>query len=207
MSTIKLYRHALSGHCHRVELLISLLGIEAEIINVDIEGGEHKQPAFLTKNIFGQIPVLTDDDVSVADSNAILIYLAGKYDPRRTWFPLDIKEAAEVQRFLSVAAGSIAYGAAAARLVNVFGASLDHERVKQIADNALTVLNAHLNGRQWLATDYPTIADVANYAYIAHAPEGDISLDPYPNVKKWIGNVEALSGFVPMQKTAVGLAA
>lgn len=207
MSKIKLYRHELSGHCHRVQLLISLMGIDADVINVDLAKGEHKQAAFLTKNVFGQVPVLTDGDLVIADSNAILIYLAGKYDPRRSWFPLDIKEAAEVQRFLSVAAGSIAFGPAAARLVNVFGASLDHEKVKQIADNVFTVLEAHLKGRQWLATDCPTIADVANYAYIAHAPEGDVSLDPYPNIKAWIKNVEALSGFVPMKKTAVGLAA
>ncbi|GAH16135.1 unnamed protein product, partial [marine sediment metagenome] len=52
-----------------------------------------------------------------------------------------------------------------------------------------------------------TIADVANYAYIAHAPEGDVPLDSYPNVRAWLGRIAALPGFVPMQATAVGLAA
>jgi len=58
-----------------------------------------------------------------------------------------------------------------------------------------------------LVGNNPTIADVANYAYVAHAPEGDVSLDNYPNVRAWLGRIAALPGFVPMQATAVGLAA
>ena len=54
MSTIKLYRHALSGHSHRVEVFLSILGLEADIIDVDLMKGAHKQPEFLAKNIFGQ---------------------------------------------------------------------------------------------------------------------------------------------------------
>jgi glutathione S-transferase len=115
--------------------------------------------------------------------------------------------AAEVQRFLSVAAGQVAFGPAAARLVNVFGAGLDHSRALEIAHGVLAVLDAHLEGRQWLATNHPTIADVANYAYIAHAPEGDVSLEAYPNVRAWLARIESLPGFVPMQATPVGLAA
>ncbi|MEZ5503352.1 MAG: hypothetical protein R3E50_12160 [Halioglobus sp.] len=57
----------------------------------------------------------------------------------------------------------------------------------------------------WVTT--ATIADVANYAYIAHAPEGGVSLDDYPNVRTWLGRIAALPGFVPMRTTAVGLAA
>jgi len=207
MSNIKLYRHALSGHAHRVELFLSILGLKADIIDVDVLGGEHKQPEFLAKNVFGQIPVLEDVDITLSDSNAILVYLANKYDATRTWLPINPVDASAVQRFLSVAAGSVAYGPAAARLVNVFGASLDHKKVKQIANDALAVLNDHLWERKWLATNNPTIADLANYTYIAHAPEGDVSLEGYPHVIAWLRRVEELPGFVPMQKTAVGLAA
>jgi glutathione S-transferase len=53
----------------------------------------------------------------------------------------------------------------------------------------------------------PTIADVANYSYIAHAPEGNVSLEPYANVRSWLARVEALPGFVPMPRTAAGLQA
>lgn len=207
MSKIKLYRHPLSGHSHRVELFLSLLGLKADIIDVDVMAGEHKQPNFLAKNIFGQLPVVEDGQVTIADSNAILVFLAIKYDTTRTWFPLKPEEVSEVQRFLSVAAGSVAYGPAAARLVNVFGAALDHDKTKQIATDLLTTLNDHLWQREWLATEKPTIADIANYAYIAHAPEGGVSLEPYPHVVAWLRRIKELPGFVPMQKTAVGLAA
>ncbi len=56
MSTIKLYRHALSGHSHRVQLFLSVLGLDADIIDVDLGSGEHKKSAFLQKNLFGQLP-------------------------------------------------------------------------------------------------------------------------------------------------------
>jgi len=207
MNKLKLYRHPLSGHSHRAQLLLSLLGLDATLVDVDLAAGEHKQAEFLAKNRFGQVPVLEDGDVVIADSNAILVYLAGQYDASTTWLPGDPVAAAQVQRFLSTAAGQIVSGPAAARLVNVFGANLDHQRAIAVAHNVLGVLESHLDGRAWLVGNHPTIADVANYAYIAHAPEGGVSLDDYPNVRTWLGRIAALPGFVPMQPTAVGLAA
>jgi glutathione S-transferase len=207
MTTIKLYRHPLSGHCHRVELLLSILALDAQIINVDLMDGEHKRPEFLQKNSFGQVPVLEDGAATLADSNAILTYLASRYDQNRNWLPEDPINAAEVHRFLSIASGSVAYGPAVARLINVFGANLDHDRAKEIAHYILGKMDEHLQGRQWLATDLPTIADLSNYAYIAHAPEGNVSLQAYTEVKAWLQRIEGLPGFIPMQATAVGLAA
>lgn len=206
MSIITLYRHALSGHSHRVETFISMLGLPANIVDVDLANGAHKQPEFLAKNRLGQVPVLEDGDITLADSNAILVYLAAKYDENHTWLPEDPALAAEVQRFLSVAAGKVAFGPAVARLVNVFGAQLDQDHAITIAHGLIAELDAHLDGRQWLVADHVTIADLANYAYIAHAPEGGVSLSDYANVRAWLTRIEQLSGFVPMQATAVGLA-
>jgi glutathione S-transferase len=207
MSTIKLYRHALSGHSHRVQLFLSVLGLDADIIDVDLGAGEHKKSAFLQKNLFGQLPVLEDGDATLSDSNAILVYLAKKYDTKRQWLPQDAVAASEVQRFLSVAASKVAYGPASARLVNVFGAGFDIKTLITESHTLLSTLDAHLQGREWLATDNATIADIANYAYIAHAPEGDVSLEKYANIRAWLQRVEGLPGFVPMQASAVGLAA
>ncbi|MFT7688074.1 MAG: glutathione S-transferase [Candidatus Azotimanducaceae bacterium] len=205
--TIKLHRHALSGHSHRVELFLSILGLESEIVDVDLANGAHKQVEYLEKNIFGQVPVIEDGDSVLSDSNAILVYLAAKYDDAKTWMPTNPQEAAEVQRFLSVSADKIAHGPAAARLVNVFGAALDHQQAIDTSHNILSTLNKHLAERQWLSTNRATIADLANYAYIKHAPEGDVSLDDYPNIQKWLARIENLTGFVPMQATKIGLAA
>ena len=117
MNTMKLYRHPLSGHSHRAELLLSLLQLDHELVDVDLVNGEHKQPPFLALNRFGQVPVLEDGDTVLADSNAILVYLATRYDSSGKWLPREPDQAAGVQRFMSVAAGPLAYGPAAARLV------------------------------------------------------------------------------------------
>ena len=207
MTTIKLHRHALSGHSHRVQLFLSVLGLDADIIDIDLGSGEHKKSAFLQKNRFGQLPVLEDGDTVLSDSNAILVYLATQYDASHQWLPKDAVAAADVQRFLSVAASKVAYGPASARLVNVFGAGLDHQVLIAESHALLATLDAHLQERAWLATDNATIADIANYTYIAHAPEGGVSLENYTNVRAWLQRVERLAGFVAMQAPAVGLAA
>ncbi len=203
---MKLHRHPLSGHCHRVELMLSLLKLDHEVVDIDLASGAHKQDAFLAKNEFGQVPVLEDGDTVLPDSNAILVYLAARYDPSRTWYPTDPVAAASVQRFLSVAAGQIAFGPAAARLVNVFGAKLDHAAAQARANALLTVLDGILATDDYLV-GAPTIADVACYSYLAHAPEGDVSLEPFPNVRAWLNRIQEWDGFVPMTSTAAGLVA
>ncbi len=200
-----LYRHALSGHSHRAQLFLSLLGEAVEIVDVDLGAGAHKAAEFLSLNPFGQVPVLVDSGVTVADSNAILVYLA-ESRRREDWYPANPAARARVQRWLSVAANEVANGPAAARLVTVFGAGLDHDAAKARAERLLTVVEEALAGRDWLVGAGPTIADVALYSYIAHAPEGGVSLDACPGIREWLARVEALEGFVPMQRTAVGLA-
>ncbi len=201
---IMLYRHPLSGHSHRVELMLSLLGLPTELIDVDLMKGAHKTPEFLALNRFGQVPVIDDDGVVLADSNAILIYLAEKYDNDQ-WLPNDPLARAKVQRWLSVAAGQINSGPAAARLITVFGAGYNAEDVIGRSHGLLKVMEEELGQSQFLAGDQPTIADVAAYTYVAHAPEGNVSLSDYPNVRAWLARVEALPRFVGMQRTAVGL--
>ena len=113
----------------------------------------------------------------------------------------------EIQRFLTLAAGEIAFGPAAARLINVFGANLDRGFTHATAAKVLAKIEAHLAERLWLVGERPTIADVAIYSYTAHAPEGDISLETYPNIRRWLTRLESVDGFVPMTATPVGLAA
>jgi len=203
---LKIHHHPLSGHSHRVVLFASLLGLNAELVEVDLKSGAHKKPEFLALNPFGQVPVLEDDGVAIADSNAILVYLANK-SGQRAWLPEDARGAAAVQRWLSVAAGEVAYGPAAARLITVFGAGFNAEEVIGRAHALLNKLEAHLANREWLAADHPTIADVAIYSYLARAPEGNVDLSAYTAVKGFLGRVEALPGFVPFVQTPAGLTA
>jgi glutathione S-transferase len=202
---IRLHRMALSGHCHRIELFLSLVGLPYELVEVDVAAGAHKSPEFLRMNPFGQVPVIQDGDVTLADSNAILVYLQGRYAPGQ-WLPGDPLAAARVQRWLSVAAGPLAFGAAAARVIQLFRRPDDPAAAIARANALLNVMDAELAARAFLVGDQPTIADIANYSYIAHAPEGNVSLEPYPHVRAWLQRIEALPGFVPMIKSAVGLA-
>jgi len=204
MQAIKLYNFPRSGHAHRVELMLSLLQLPTELIFVDLAKGEHKQPAYLAINSFGQVPAIDDGGVVLADSNAILVYLAQKYGNGR-WLPADPVGAARVQRWLSAAAGPIAFGPAAARLVTVFGAQLNAEEAIARAHNLLKVMNIELGQSAFLAGDEASIADVSAYSYIAHAPEGNVSLDDYGNVRAWLARIEALPGFVGMPRTIAGL--
>ncbi|WP_397399931.1 glutathione S-transferase family protein [Phenylobacterium sp.] len=203
---MKLYFHPISGHAHRARLFLSLIGADVEIIDVDLAKGQHKSSEYLALNRFGQVPLLDDDGVIVPDSNAIMIYAAKKFG-RTDWLPEDPAAAAAIQRWLSVAAGQIAFGPAAARLVTIFNAGFNPEEVIGRAHAVLKVIEAELVGRQWITADHPTIADVALYSYIARAPEGNVDVSAYVNVKAWLGRIEALPGFVEFGVTPVGLAA
>jgi glutathione S-transferase len=187
---IHLYDFALSGHAHRVRLMLSLLDLRFEATQVDLPGGEHKKPAFLAMNPFGQVPVIRDGDVTLADSNAILVYLARRYDDGDQWLPRSPLQEAQVQVWLSAAAGPLAFGAAHARGGHLF---------KRPIEQRAYTLNQKLGAQRWLAsTQHPTIADVALYSYTARAPEGGIGLSDYPHVQRWLRDVEGLTGFVPM---------
>lgn len=197
-ASVILYRHPKSGHCHRVELMLSLLGLPYETVDLDMVAGAHKAPSHLAISPLGQVPAINDNGVTLADSNAILIYLVQRYGDAPSWQGADPVESAEVQRWLSVAAGEIAAGPCAARLVTLFGADMDHGAALARSHALLAVMDAHLQSRDWLAADRVTLADIAAYSYIAHAPEGGVSLAPYTAIRAWLNRVKALDGFVGM---------
>jgi glutathione S-transferase len=203
---MKLYHFPLSGHAHRAVLFLSLLGVKADLVEVDLPNGEHKRPGYLALNPFGQVPVLEDDGVVVNDSNAILVYVATKLG-RKDWLGEDLATIAKVQKWLSVAAGEIAYGPAAARLITVFGANFRADEVIARAQRILKLIDAELTAHPFIAGDRPTIADIALYSYIANAPEGNVDLEPYDAVRRWLAQIEALPGFVGFTSTPAGLRA
>lgn len=205
---IRLHRAAVSGHCHRVEMLLSMLGLPHELVDVNLRAGEHKKPEFLALNPFGQVPVLQDGVVTLADSNAMLVYLVLRYAPESShWLPAEPLHAAEVQRWLSVAAGQLAFGPAAARKMVLFNIPGSTDEAIARAHALFGVMEQQLARSPFLAGQQPTLADIANYSYTARAPEGGVSLQSYPHLQAWLARVEALPGFVPMVKTPVGLPA
>lgn len=199
---VKLYRHPLSGHCHRVELMLALLNIPYETIDLDLPNGEHKQPEYLKISPLGQVPAIDDNGVTLSDSNAIIVYLEKKYnDTGYEWMPNDPLEAAEVQRWLSVAAGEIFAGPCSVRLVKLFGIPLDYDLAKQKTDALFAVLEPLLASQSYLTGENITLADVAGYSYISHVPEGGVSLEPYPSIRAWLERIEAHPRFVGMARS------
>ena len=202
---IRLYRSALSGHCHRVELFLSLLGLPFELVNVDLAKGAHKQPDFLAMNLFGQVPVIQDGEVTLADSNAILVYLARRYAAdTEQWLPSDPLAAAHVQRWLSVAAGLLAFGPAYARVIQLFKSPASPNEAIARAHNLFKLMEQQLGKSAFLTGSTPSLADVANYSYVARAPEGNVSLADYPQLRAWLARMEALPRFLPMVKHRLG---
>ncbi|MCF5547909.1 glutathione S-transferase family protein [Pseudomonas salomonii] len=202
---IKLYGFPLSGHSHRVELMLSLLGLPSEFILIDLKQGAQKAPDFIANlNRFGQVPVIDDNGTVLADSNAILLYLANQYGHGQ-WLPSDPVGQARVQRWLSAAAGQLHAGPAAARLALVFGAEVDTVTAISRSHALLKLVEEQLSQSRFLVGERPSIADVAFYTYVAHAPEGNVSLADYPHVRAWLAGIEALPGFVGMPRSAVGL--
>ena len=186
-----------------------MLDLPLTLIDVDLAGGEQRQPAFLRFNRFGQVPVIDDEGTVVADANAILMYLALRYGAEH-WVPREPLHAARVQQWLSQAAGALSRGAATARAINVFRLQRDTTAAVQEAYWLFERVEGALaeGGGLWLAGgSQPTIADIAMYTYTAHAPEGGASLDAYPALRAWLERVEALPGFMSMARSAVGLRA
>jgi glutathione S-transferase len=188
-----------SGHVHRVVLLLRMLEIPYRFVSAP---GEVRRGAeFLRLNPLGQIPVLEDGPILICDSNAILVYLAKRYAPGSHWLPEEPLAASQVQRWLSIAAGEIRHGPALARAIAQWGDPGDRNSAVRITGRLFAFMETHVADRAYLAAGHPTIADLACYAYTAHAPEGGISLQPYPAIRGWLSRVEALPRFEAMPRS------
>ncbi|NES18818.1 MAG: glutathione S-transferase [Symploca sp. SIO3E6] len=195
---IKLYGHELSGNSYKVQLFLSVLGIEYQYVRVDLMKGEHKQPEFLAINPFGQVPTLVDDELVIQDAQAILTYLARRYGDEN-WLPTDAESLSRIMRWLSTTTGEVRQGPENARLYYLFGVTnINIERATTKAHQILKLLNDHLEKHTWLEFEHPTIADIAVFPYVALAPDGKIPLEGYPEVVAWINRVKTLPGFVSM---------
>ena len=200
---IKLYNDELSGNCYKLRLFMALLELPFERVPVNFHPRkEHKDEAFLRLNPFGQLPVVDDHGYVLRDAQAILVYLASRYDPGQRWFPADAEVRGQVAMWLAVAE-DITCSASAARLHDAFGYALDVEACRAAAHKLFAHMEDHLadgevEQRPWLAGAGPTIADIGCFPYVALAPEGGIQLHRYPALRRWIQRIKALPRFIGM---------
>ena len=206
MTTLKLYDYPLSGNCFKVRQMLAWFGVPYESVPVDFyPGREHKSAEFLAKvNPLGQIPVIDDDGFLLRDAQAILVYLASRYDKQNSWYPEDPKLRGQVAMWLATA-DEITRTASAARLHDSLGYHhLDIDACRTGARAVFRMLDDHLAeqasaGLRWLAAaPGPTIADLACFPYVALAGEGGISLDEFPALRNWVWDFRHLHGFIGM---------
>ena len=202
---LKLYDYELSGNCYKVRLLLSMLGLEyaSEIVEF-YPGREHKQAEFLRLNPLGQLPLLADCDYLLPDAQAILVYLAVRYDASGNWCPQrDAAALGQIARWLSFA-DALTQSLGAARLQQGFGYELDLEACQSAGHQLLRVIDEHLwfaqaQRQSWLLPGaHPSIADVACFPYIILSEEGGIERQDYPAIRLWCDQVKRIPGFITM---------
>jgi glutathione S-transferase len=195
---VKLYNVAYSGNSYKVRLLLSHLQVPCEIVEVDILSGKSRTPEFLKINPNGRTPMLDDNGFILAESNAILAYLA-----RGTKFlPNDKRQWALVFQWMFFEQYSHEPFIATSRFW------LQHrpdtpERAALLASKrdggwaALKVMEQHLAKNDFFVGDY-SIADIALFAYTHVSHEGGFPLDDFPKTRAWIERVKAQPGCIPM---------
>jgi glutathione S-transferase len=196
---MRLYTHPSSANAHKAKLLLGFLGLPHDELVIDIPGGEQREPAFLAVSALGQIPVLEDGAARIRDAQAILVYLAGRYDPERLWWPQDPVGQGLIAQWLAFAAVELQNGVNLARLHFRLGAPCDLAAAQAQGEKTLRLLDARLSGRDWLELDRPTIADLACVTFPARAGEAGHDLARCPAVSAWVERVRARPGFLGME--------
>ncbi|MBU2978229.1 glutathione S-transferase [Alteromonas sp. C1M14] len=194
---MKLYDMELSGNCYKVRLFCALIDTPIEIVEVDFMNDEHKSDKCKQLNPFCELPILVDNEITLRDSQAILVYLASKYGDER-WWPKEPYLQADVMQWLSVAASEIRHGPNAARLIDKFNIPLDRYVARQQSARILSLLEEHLSTNDWLAAKRLTIADCAVFPYVALSWEGGIEIQKYPHIQAWLKRIKQLPNFISM---------
>jgi glutathione S-transferase len=195
---MKLYNVAYSGNSYKVRLLLAQLGIPCEIVEVDILKGESRTAEFFKINPNGRTPVLDDNGFILAESNAILAYLA----KGTKFLPEDREKFALVFQWMFFEQYSHEPYIATSRFW------LQHkpdslEKSALLASKrdggwaALKIMEDHLVKTDFFVGDY-SIADIALFAYTHVSHEGGFPLDDFPRIQAWIERMKAQPGFVSM---------
>jgi glutathione S-transferase len=197
---MRLYYHPLSSNSRRVVMTAIYLDVRPELIVVDLLKGEHRGPKYLQLNPNGKVPFLDDEGFHLWESHAIMQYLADK-SPGQTLYPEDIRARADVNRWLfwsayhfTPAVGFISRERVSKRMVGGPGGPdpVEIERGEMLLAAAARVLDAHLAGKQWIAQDKLTLADLAIASPLMHTAAAQLPVMGYENMQAWFTRVQAL---------------
>ena len=190
---LRLYDNLISGNGYKVRLLLTQLGLPFERVETDVFKGESRTPEFLARNPNGRIPTLRLEDGSyLAESNAICCYLAED----SAFWPAERRARAETLQWLFFEQYSHEPYIAVLRFwahLRELTAQQRAERPgrKERGEEALGVMEQHLEDRGFFVGERYGIADIALYAYTHVAEEGGFDLTPYPAIRAWLARVAA----------------
>jgi glutathione S-transferase len=184
---------------------MAILGLPFERRMVDVyPGREHESAAFRRLSPSGDVPVLADGELTLHDSQAILVYLASRYDRGRRWYPLDDAAAlGRIAMWLGFAA-AIARTVGVARLNDFLLGEAEVDGLRREGQALFRVLEemlwfAEQEGQDWICSrDHPTIADIACFPDIMLSEEAGISRQDFPAIRRWTERVRRIPGFVPV---------
>jgi glutathione S-transferase len=187
----------LSGPAYKVGLMLSLCGEPFDYVHVNMRAGEHKTPAFMAKQRFGQLPLLVDNGNGrkLCQSASILEYLAemlGKFAGDT------IEEKIEAREWMFWDFDRLAPNIYRSRGMRLGFRSMPFDMAAMYfteGNAALKVLDDHLAGRDWLVGKGATIADIDLYGVLDYAAAGGFNLAQYKNISAWIVRLKALKGF------------
>jgi glutathione S-transferase len=195
---ITLFDYLPSQNAWKVRLLLNHLDIPYERVEVSIFEGEGRKPQFLAINPTGKVPALRlEDGRTLAESNAILAFLA----EGTRFLPQDAYGRGKVHQWLSyeqeqveMTIGSLRYWTMTGKLDKRLPQLVESKRMAAV--RSLTLLDGELSRRPFIAGDHYTIADISIFAYASRAEEAGLSLEPYPNFRRWVARVEEQPRFL-----------
>jgi len=201
---LRVYGDIQSGNCYKIKLLASHLAIAHEWIHVDILKNETRTPEFIARNPNGKIPVVVlDDGRTLAESNAILNYLAhgSAYLPAERFLLAKVLEWQFFEQY-----SHEPYIATARYIAKYLGLPAErraeYEGKQAGGHRALGVMEGHLSRHDYLVGNGMTIADISLYAYTHVADEGGFSLERYPGIRRWCARIAGHPRHVTMDDAA-----
>jgi glutathione S-transferase len=199
---MRLYYNPLSSS-RRALLTAHHLGLDLELVVVDLSTGEHKTADYLRLNPNGRVPTLVDGGFVLWESHAIMQYLSDK-SPEQDIYPRHVSARADVNRWLfwsayhfAPAAGLIIKERVSKKIVAGSGAPdpLEIARGEALLPQVALVLDSHLAGKQWIAQERLTLADFAVAAPLMHASAAQLPVAEFANLQAWFARVQSLDAW------------
>jgi len=182
---------------HKVHVMLEECGLEYRAIPVNIGAGEQFAPEFLAISPNNKIPAIVDPDgpdgrpISLFESGAILLYLAAKTG---RFLPADTRARWRVLEWLMFQMGSVGPMLGQTHHFRLYAPEkLPYaiDRYSNEAKRIYGVLDKRLTGREWVASDDYSIADIAIFPWLRSWQNQGIDWADFPHLKRWFDRVAA----------------